>query len=93
MGDDTPILPTTNNVKIYKYSDAILKHMPKNALAVIENDLSYSRKKVKLPTGKDRRNEHTAAGEDADNRTVENLNQRITKFQNQLKTLIGIESL
>ena len=93
MGDDTPILPTTNTVEIYKYSDAILKHMPKNALAVIENDLSYSRKKVKLPTGKDRRNEHTAAGEDADNRTDENLNQRITKFQNQLKTLIGIESL
>ena len=59
--------------------------MPKNALAVIENDLLYSRKKVKLPTGKDRRDEHTAAGEDADDRTDENLNQRITKFQNQLK--------
>ena len=59
--------------------------MPKNALAVIENDLLYSRKKVKLPTGKDRRDEHTAASKDADDRTDENLNQRITKFQNQLK--------
>ena len=74
LGDDTPILPTTNTVEIYKYSDAILKHMPKIALAVIENDLLYSRKKVKLPTGKDRRDEHTAAGEDAVGRTDENLN-------------------
>ena len=85
LGDDMPILPTTNTVEIYKYSDAISKNMPKNALAVIENDLLYSRKKVKLPTGKDRRDEHTAAGEDADDRTDENLNQRIDKFQNQLK--------
>ena len=55
LGDDTPILPTTNTVEIYKYSDAILKHIPKNALAVIQNDLLYSRKKVKLPDGEDRR--------------------------------------
>ena len=38
-----------------------------------------------LPDDKDRRDERTAAGEDADDRTDENLNQRITKFQNQLK--------
>ena len=49
LGDDTPILLTTNTVEIYKYSDAILKHIPKNALAVIQNDLLYSKKKVKLP--------------------------------------------
>ena len=29
LGDDVPILPTTNTVEIYKYSDAMLKHMPK----------------------------------------------------------------
>ena len=28
LGDDTPILPMTNTVEIYKYSDALLKHMP-----------------------------------------------------------------
>ena len=33
----------------------MLKHMPKNALKVIENDLLYSREKVKLPNDKDRR--------------------------------------
>ena len=62
LGDDTPILPTTNTVEIYKYSDAILKHIPKNALAVIQNDLLYSKKKVKLPDDEDRRKKHTAAG-------------------------------
>ena len=41
LGDDTPILPTTNTVEIYKYSDAILKHIPKKALAVIEKTLLY----------------------------------------------------
>ena len=59
--------------------------MPKNVLKVIENDLLYSKKKVVLPDDKDRRDERTVAGEDADDRTDENLNQRITKFQNQLK--------
>ena len=54
LGDDTPVLPTTNTVEIYKYSDAILKHIPKNALAVIQNDLLYSKKKVKLPDDEDR---------------------------------------
>ena len=44
LGDDTPILPTTNTVEIYKHSDAILKHIPKKALAVIQNDLLYSQK-------------------------------------------------
>ena len=62
LGDDTPVLPTTNTVEIYKYSDALLKHIPKKALAVIENDLLYSKKKVKLPDGEDRPKRHTAAG-------------------------------
>ena len=35
----------------------MLKHMPKNALKVTENDLLYSKKKVKLPDNKDRRDE------------------------------------
>ena len=85
LGDDTPILPTTNTVEIYKYSDAILKHITKNALAVIQNDLLYSRKKVKLPAGADRRDQHTPQDEDADNRTDDNIDDRIQKFQTQLQ--------
>ena len=60
LGDDIPVLTTTNTVDIYMYSDAMLKHVPKNALKVIENDLFYSKKKVKLPANEDRRDERTA---------------------------------
>ena len=84
LGDDTPILPTTNTVEIYKYSDALLKHMPKNSLKVIEKTLLYSKKKVELPTGEDRRKVHTAQGA-VNERTDENLTQRITKFAAQLQ--------
>ena len=86
LGDDLPVLPTTNTIEIYKYSDAMLKHVPKKALKVIENDLLYSRKKVKLPAGEERRDEHTANAENANNRTDDNIDERIQKFQNQLKT-------
>ena len=86
LGDNVPVLPTTNTIEIYKYSDAMLKHVPKKALKVIENDLLYSRKKVKLPAGEERRDEHTANAENANNRTDDNIDERIQKFQNQLKT-------
>ena len=65
----------------------MLKHLPKKALKVIENDLLYSKKKVKLSDVEDRRDERIAAGEDANNRTDDNIDERITKFQNQLKNL------
>ena len=59
--------------------------MPKDSLAIIENDLLCSKKKVKLPADEDKPDTHTAAGEDADNRTDDNIDERIQKFQNQLK--------
>ena len=85
LGDDVPILPTTNTTPIYRYSDRLLKHMKKDSLAIIENDLLYSKKKVKLRADEDKRDTHMAAGEDADNRTDDNIDERIQKFQNQLK--------
>ena len=85
LGDDQPILPTINTVEIYKYSDQILKHMPKNSLKLIEKDLLFSKKKVKLPTGEDRRKKCIAAGGDADERTDDNLDERIEKFHDQLE--------
>ena len=84
LGDDTPILPTTNTVEIYKYSEALLKHMPKDALGVIEKTLLYPPKKVKLPNGEDRRKKHTAAGANNE-RTDENISQRTEKFRIQLQ--------
>ena len=62
----------------------MLKHMPKNALAVIQNDLLYSRKKIKLPTGKDRREARTTDA-NVSQRTDENLTKRIEKFHDQLE--------
>ena len=59
--------------------------MPKDSLAIIENDFLYSKKKVKLPAGEDKRDTHMANGEDANNRTDNNINERIQKFQYQLK--------
>ena len=85
LGDDQPILPTINTVEIYKYSDQILKHLPKKSLKLIEKDLLFSKKKVKLPTGEDRRKKFIAAGGDADERTDDNLDERIEKFHDQLE--------
>ena len=87
-GDDTPILSLTNNVQIYKYSDAMLKHMPKNALEVLRYDLLYSKKKVKIqPNIEDRQAHRTNAGGNDDHRTDDNLDDRIEKFSDQLQTL------
>ena len=63
----------------------MLKHLPTKALKVIENDLLYS-KKVKLPVDEDRQDEQTNDA-NADNRTDNNIDERIQKFQNQLKNV------
>ena len=84
-GDDIPILPLTNTVEIYKYSDAILKHMEGDALKTFQNDLLYSNKKVNLPTGESRRKHYTTQAADADKRTDDNLDDRLDKFSDQLQ--------
>ena len=81
LGDDILILPTTNTINIYKYFDAMLKHLPKKVLKVIE-----WLKKVKLPDGEDRQDEQTNDA-NADNRTDDNIDERIQKFQNQLQNV------
>lgn len=43
-GDDLQMTPTTNSVEIYRYSDAQLKHLPKDSLKAIEKTLLYSKK-------------------------------------------------
>ena len=47
-GDELPVLPLTNTVEIYKYSNAMLKHVPKEALEFLRYDLLYSKKKGKI---------------------------------------------
>ena len=75
--DFMEILPATKMTEVYRHSDAMLKHILRDALETFENTLLYSRKKVKLPTDQDSRlhnNNNTA------NRTDSNL-------QNELQNL------
>ena len=44
--DDVRILPTINIVDIYRYSDAMLKHMPDKALKTYDETYYYTVKKL-----------------------------------------------
>ena len=79
-------MPLTKTVDIYRYSDELLKHMPKGPLKTIENDFLYSKKKAVIyGNNNDRRTHHITTNATAGNRTVENLTERTEKFQEQLK--------
>ena len=81
-----PILPLNNTVDIYRYSEELLKHMPKDALKTIQNDLIYSKDKVVIyGDNNDRRAYYTTTNATAGNRADKNLTDRIAKFQNQIK--------
>ena len=84
-GDDIAILPINKTLDIYRYSDAMLKHLPDDVLATFQEDLLYSKKSVIIKgnannTIADRRN-HIAAVARQSN-TDANLNDRIVKFNN-----------
>ena len=49
------ILPTASMTELYWYSDAMIIHMPKDALEHYEYTLVYSKKKVTLQSDQDRR--------------------------------------
>ena len=85
-GRDIPILPRTNMVNIYQYSDEILKHMPKDAFKTIQNDLLHSNKKVVIPGNNANGRAHHTTAANAANRTDENLTNGIAKFHDQLKS-------
>ena len=85
-GDDIPVVPLTNTVEVYKYSDAMLKHMLDDALDVVQYELLYSNKKVQIRGNRDRRQHRKAAGVNANVRTDDNVEDRIAKFQNQIQT-------
>ena len=85
-GDEMPILPLTNTIDIYRYSDELLKQMPKDALKTIQNYLLYSKEKVVIyGDNNDRRAYYTTTNATARNRTNENLTDRTAKFQSQIK--------
>ena len=87
-GDERPILPTTDNVDIYRYE--LLKHMPDKQLVTIENNLLYGKGKVTLVAGRDRRVNSVANGIDAPESSDPKLTKIIQKFQDQLKMNVFI---
>ena len=49
------VIPISISQEIYQYSYSMLKHLPKNALKLIQNELLYSKKLVTIAGGSDRR--------------------------------------
>ena len=78
-GDNISILPTNNTINIYRYYDAMLKHMPDDALKTYDETLLYSKTAVKLANNVHRRPNNTD-----NSRTHDNLDDRIDKFHDLL---------
>ena len=84
-GDDVAVLPINTVLEVYRYSEAMLKHLPDDVLATFQNQLLYSKKKKKRVIIKgnaansfnDRRN-HIAVSARNSN-TDDNLENRISK--------------
>ena len=75
------IIPTTTPKEIYRYSDSMLKHLPRNTLKMIEKDLLHSKKSVIIPGNEDRRS-HNNNNEAF--RIDDNLEDREDKFAAQI---------
>ena len=76
------LIPTTTPQEIYRYSEAMLKHFPRNALKMIKKDLLYSKKPIIVPCNNNDRRSHTDGYEA--NRTDANLEDREDKFSAQI---------
>ena len=75
------LIPTTTTQEIYQYSDSMLKHLPKSALKMIQNDLLHSENPVIIVGGNDSQIHNN------DNeilRTDKNLESREDKFGAQI---------
>ena len=82
-GDDIAVLPINTTLDTYRYSESMLIHMPKDALATFQKELLYSKKRVinkgnTANTLNDRRNHIAAAANNSEK--DENIDDRIAKF-------------
>ena len=76
-------MPTFSPYEIYQYSDSMLKNLPNNSFKKIEKIMLYSKQSIyfnKTSLEQRTHNSNTASGI-----TDLNINEMITKFQNQLK--------
>ena len=86
-GTNKSLFPTTTPKEIYRCSDEMLKHLPKNALKIIETDLLYSKKRVIIQNNLDRRNHNLSPANSNGEKmqvTDENLDERTEKFGVQI---------
>ena len=82
-GNDKQLIPTFSPYEIYQYSDAMLKHLPKDSLKKIQKMLLYDNTVVYYnKTTMDRRTHNSNTANDI---TDLNINERLQKFNNQLK--------
>ena len=82
-GDNIAVLPINTTLDTYRYSESMLKHMPKAALATFQKDLLYNKKKVIIKgntanTLNDRQNHIAAAGNNSEK--DDNIDDGIAKF-------------
>ena len=82
-GDDVSVLPINTVLEVYRYSEAMLKHLPDDVLATFQDQLLYSKKKVIIKGNaansfNDRRNHISASARNSN--TDDNLEDRISKF-------------
>ena len=82
-GNNKQLMPTFSPDEIYQYSDAMLKHLSKNALKKTEKTMLYSKELVYFKRTTLERRVHNS--NTANDITDLNINERITKFQNHLK--------
>ena len=82
-GDNIATLPINTTLDIYRYSEAMLKHLPDDVLETFQHELLYSKKKVIIKGNaansfNDRRNHIAAAARNS--HTDNNIEDRIAKF-------------
>ena len=81
-GDDLQNLPTGKSITIYRYSNAILKYMPKDALKTFIKTLLNAEDDVQVFHGCNRsphNNDNTSLGTD------DNLTNRLAKYTNTIQ--------
>ena len=80
-GSDKELIPTFSPYENYQYSDAVLKHLPKDLLKKIEKTILYSKQSVYFnKTTIDRRIHNGTDATKASDAKDLNINERITKF-------------
>ena len=82
-GNDKQLIPAFLPYEIYQYSDSVFKHLPEDSLKKLEKTMLYSKHSVYY--NKTTINRRTHNRNTANDKTDLNIDNRITKFQDQLK--------